>query len=131
MKEVPNRLQCAYCTRIFSKGGECQGKKSTNDIEGCLVFKADEKGCIRNDDLRLPIPLYGEIPMLNVWNDNYTLRGVETEIRIKRIHGLSWNTKRGLLYVHCNCDYYENEYSKNYEEPKDKTKLKVIKGNEE
>lgn len=127
MKTVPNRLECAYCIRNYLHGGECKGKESINDESGCLVFKADEKGCIRNANIRIPIPLYGEFPTLNVWNDNYMVGGVDTQIRMKGIYRLSWNTKKGLLYIHCNCDYYINEFHEDYTELKDKTILKVIK----
>lgn len=127
MKSVPNRLQCAYCIRNRTHGGECNAERSPHDESGCLIFKADEKGCIRNKDLKIPIPLYGEIPAIDRWNDNYTIYGVETEIRIRRIHSLSWDKQSGYLYIHCNCDYFVNEYHENYIEPKDKTILKIIK----
>lgn len=127
MKEVPNKLHCAYCIRNRTHGGECTSQRSHYDEQGCLIFKADEKGCIRNADFKIPIPLYGEIPLIDVWNNNYEIGGVDTEIRIRRIHGLSWNNKRGLLYVHCNCDYYINEFHDNYVERKERPDLKVIK----
>ena len=127
MKKVPNRLECAYCIRHYTHGGECEGKKNINDESGCLIFKADERGCIRNRDFKVPVPLYGEFPVLNSWCDNYQINEVDTELRIKRIYGLNWDTRRGMLIVYCNCDYFINEFHDNYVEPKNKTILKVIK----
>jgi hypothetical protein len=127
MKEIPKKLQCAYCIRNCTHGGECTAKRSPYDESGCLIFKADEKGCIRNKDLKIPVALYNEIPIVDRWCDNYTLCGVETELRIRRIHYLSWDKHSGYLYIHCNCDYYVNEFHEDYTEPKDKTILKVIK----
>lgn len=127
MKEIPNRLQCAYCIRNYSHGGECQGKNTNSDLEGCLVFKADEKGCIRNSDFRISIALYKDFPLLNTWCDYWQLNEVDTEIRVKRIYGFKWDAKIGALIVSCNCDYYINEYHEDYEEPKQKPNLKIIK----
>lgn len=127
MKEVPNKLHCAYCIRNRSHGGECTAERSHNDEQGCLIFKADARGCIRNKDLKIPVALYSEIPMLDRWYDNYTLHDVETELRIRRIHHLSWDKQSGYLYIHCNCDYFVNEYHENYTEPKEKPDLKIIK----
>jgi hypothetical protein len=127
MEKIPNRIQCAYCIRHYSHGGECQGKKTNSDIEGCLVFKIDEKGCIRNSDFKIGIPLYRDFPLLNTWCDNWQIYGVDTELRVKKIYGFKWNTKTGELIVNCNCDYYINEYHENYEEPKNKTIFKIIK----
>ncbi|MBV4417177.1 hypothetical protein KM789_13270 [Clostridium tyrobutyricum] len=127
MKKVPNRLQCAYCIRNCTHGGECNGQNSPSDIQGCLVFKLDKRGCIRNRDVRIPVPLYGSIPRLDEWCDDYTLNEVDTELRIKRIYGFDWDTKSGYLMVRCNCDYFINEFSEDYIEPKSKAILKVIK----
>jgi hypothetical protein len=127
MKEIHNRLQCAYCIRNHIKGGECRAERSPYDESGCLIFKADKKGCIRNKDLKIPVALYSDIPKVKVWSNNYELNGVETEIRIKRINYLDWDKKSGYLYIYCNCDYYFNEFHKDYVEPKDKSILKVIK----
>lgn len=125
MDNIPNRLECSYCIRHYTHGGECQGKKNSNDEKGCLIFKVDEKGCIRNDDFKLPILLYREIPFINKWDDGWQINGVSTEIRINKIYGLTWNTKTGNLIVHCNCDYYINEFHENYTETK--PTLKIIK----
>jgi len=94
---------------------------------GCLIFKTDPRGCIRNDDLKIEFPLYSEIPPLNTWCDHWSLNGVDTEISIKNIKALNWNVKRGSLIIHCWCEYYVNEYHENYVEPKKKPKLKLVK----
>lgn len=127
MKEIPSQLQCAYCMRNGSHGGECTSKRSCYDISGCLIFKADEKGCIRNRDFKISIPLYHDFPFLNTWCDDWQINGVDTKLKVTRIHGFKWDTKTGELIVHCNCDYYINEYHDNYIEPKDKSIFKIIK----
>ncbi len=127
MKEIPSQLQCAYCIRNTRHGGECTGKKAAYDVSGCLIFKADEKGCIRNGDFRIRIVLYQDFPLLNTWCDYWKLNDVETEIRVTRIYGLKWHTKAGELIVQCNCDYYINEFHENYKEPKEKANLKIVK----
>jgi len=131
MKIIPNRLQCAYCIRNRTHGGECTSQESPRDEKSCLVFKVDERGCIRNKDLKIPVALYSETPMLDRWCNGYELHGVETELRIRRIHHLSWDKQSGYLYIHCNCDYFVNEYHENYEEPKNKPNLKIIRGDKE
>lgn len=127
MKPIPNRLECAYCIRNNSHGGECSSQRSPYDEKGCLIFKPDERGCIRNDDIKIPVPLYHDFPLLNTWCNDWQYKGVDTEIKINRIYGLRWNGKKGLLIVYCNCDYFVNEYHENYEETKDKPILKLIK----
>lgn len=126
MKEIPVQLQCAYCIRNNNHGGECIGK-SAYDLSGCLIFKADEKGCIRNRDFKIRIALYQEFPLLDTWCDYWTLNGVDTLIRVKKIYGLEWDPKAGELIVQCNCDYYINEYHDDYKEPKQKPNLKIVK----
>lgn len=127
MKEIPNKLQCAYCIRNRIKGGECRAERSPYDESGCMIFKVDEKGCIRNKDLTIPVALYDEIPLLNVWTKGYTYNEVSTEIRIRRIEGLRWDKQSGYLYIYGNCDYYVNEYHDDYKTPKEKPNLKIIK----
>ena len=127
MKEIPNRLQCAYCIRNRTHGGECTSQKSPYDEKGCLVFKVDEKGCIRNGDLKIPIPLYHEIPVLNTWCDDFQYNDIDTSIKIKRIYNLAWDTKKGVLIIHCDCEYRINEYHDNYVENNKKPSFKVIK----
>lgn len=127
MKEVPNRIKCAYCIRHYSHGGECNGQQSTSDEKGCLIFRADEKGCIRNGDFKISVPMYYEFPPLNTWCKDWEINGIDTEIRIKTIQGLNWDKTKGYLIVHCNCDYYINEYHDEYVEAKQKPKFKIIK----
>lgn len=127
MKTIPNRLQCSYCIRNYTHGGECSGKKVAYDEKGCMVFKADERGCIRNRDLNIKIPLYYDFPFLNTWTDEWTLNDVDTNIRILKIYGFKWDTKTGELIVSCNIDYFVNEYHEDYKEPKQKPNLKIIK----
>lgn len=126
MGNIPNRLECSYCIRHYKHGGECEGKKSIYDETGCLIFKLDSRGCIRNKDVKLQIPLYREIPIINCWNSEWEINGSNTEIRIKEIYGLSWEKEKGYLNIHCNCDYFINEYDNNYRLEK-KTVLKIIK----
>ncbi|MBX4259773.1 hypothetical protein KTC96_24925 (plasmid) [Clostridium estertheticum] len=127
MQEIPKQLQCAYCIRNSNHGGECSYQKSTYDESGCLIFKVDERGCIRNTDFKLPFILYQEIPPLREWCDTWQLNEVSTEIRINRIHGLTWDSKAGNLIVHCSCDYFINEYHEDYVKPTKKPVLTVIK----
>jgi hypothetical protein len=127
MKEVPTKLQCAYCIRNSKHGGECRAERSPYDQSSCLIFKADERGCIRNKDLKIPVALYNEVPIIDKWCNNYEFNGVETELRIRKIYHLSWDKQSGYLYIHCNCDYFVNEYHENYVEPKNKPDLKIIK----
>lgn len=48
-KNLPNRLECVYCTRNKEHGGECRGKSPNRNEEGCLYFNFDDRGCIRRD----------------------------------------------------------------------------------
>lgn len=123
---IPNRLQCAYCIRHYTHGGECSGSPNT-DLKGCLVFKADSKGCIRNKDMIIEIPLYDEFPMIDTWSDKWTFNNVDTLIKINKIYGFKWDTKKGYLKVICNCNYYVNEFHEDYIEPNEKPILKIIK----
>ena len=127
MKEIPNRLQCAYCIRNKTHGGECTSQNSTYDEKSCLVFKPNPKGCIRSGDGRIPFPLYKEIPLLNTWQTGWQFNEIDTEIRIAYIKGLSWDTKKGNLIIYCRYDYYVNEYHDDYEEFIGKPNLKIIK----
>jgi len=121
---IPNRLECAYCIRNYTHGGECQ-KPKYNDT-GCLAFKADPKGCIREDDLKIEVPIYFNFPPLGVWGDSWTMNEVDTEIKIKYVKGISWNKRRGTLVLHCRCEYYVNEYHEDYKQPKKKPVLKLV-----
>jgi len=87
----------------------------------------DTKGCIREKDFRLEFPLYYDIPPLNVWDDNWTINGMDTEICITRIHGIKWDARKGFLILYCQCRYYVNEYHKEFKEPEKKAILKLIK----
>jgi len=124
MKEIPNHLECAYCIRNRSHGGECGKQK--HDDKGCLIFKPDPRGCIRRSDLKIPIPLYGDIPPLNTWSDQWSMNNVDTEIRIVDIKGLYWDKKKGKLIIYCYCEYYVNEYHEDYVEPKKRPVLKLV-----
>lgn len=126
MKHVPNKLECAYCKRNSSHGGECYDNKICSD-SGCMLYKPDERGCINNKDFNISFGLYHEVPLLNTWTDGWTFRGVETEIRINRIQGLTWDTKGGYLEVHCNCDIFINEYHDDYVETPQRPKLTIVK----
>ncbi len=126
MKDIPNRLECAYCIRNYSHGGEC--RKDDYSDKGCLAFKADPRGCIRKTNLVLPVPLYMDVPAIDEWTgDRWDINGMNTEVCITHIRKLSWDTKRGYLNIHCRCSYYINEYSEDYVEKKEKPKLKLIK----
>lgn len=126
-KDLPNRLECAYCSRNRSHGGECPGKSINKNEDGCLYFSMDEKGCIRYATLEIPFPLYKNIPPLNAWDDSWTMYDIKTEIKIREILGLRWNTKDGTLIVIANCDYYVNDLSEKYKEEHKKPNLKLIK----
>lgn len=125
MFNIPARFECVYCTRYRSHGGECFGKENNKD-SGCLFFRMDNRGCIRSKDLKLNIPIYSEIPKVGVWNDDWELNGVDTEIKINKIHALDWDTRKGNIIIFSNIDYFINEFHQNYNENQ-KPKLKVIK----
>ena len=124
IKEIPNQLECAYCIRNYTHGGECGKPKF--DERGCIVFKLDPRGCIRTGDFRMQIPIYFKFPPLGTWCDYWTLHGVETEIKVLKIRAIDWNKEKGCLVVHCTCDYYVNEYHDDYIEPNKKPVLKLI-----
>lgn len=125
IKDIPVKLQCAYCERNYSHGGECKNPKYLEN--GCLVFKPDPKGCIRTSDMSISIPLYFDFPPLNTWCDYWTMKGVDTEISVTKIHGIKWDAKKGLLILRVTCDYYINEFHDDYIETANKPNLKVVK----
>lgn len=125
MKEIPTRLQCAYCLRNNTHGGECYHQKF-NDT-GCLAFLLDPKGCIREADIKITVPLYREIPLINSWNNGWEMNGVETEVRVKTIRNLQWDNKKGNIIMYCRCEYYVNEYHENYKDSQSKPKLRIVK----
>lgn len=126
-KDLPNRLECAYCKRNHRHGGECHGKDINRNETGCLFFSMDSRGWIRTQDLILPFNLYMDIPPLNMWEDSWTVCENDTEVRINKIYALSWDKQKGLLKVKANVDYYINEFSEEYINNKNKPILKVIK----
>lgn len=127
-KDLPNRLECAYCSRSDSHGGECPGKSINRNEEGCLFFKCDDRGCIRTNDIKLPFNLYENIPPLGVWEHNrWILYGKDTSIKIERIKGIEWDKQQGVLYLRATCKYFINEFCEGYEKEKNKPKLKIIK----
>lgn len=122
---IPVRLQCAYCIRNHTHGGECQRPKF-DDI-GCLAFKADPKGCIRHENTRIRVPLFYKLPPLHTWDNNWTIGGVDTEISIVHIYGIDWDKKKCQLIIHCRCEYYINEYHEDYKQPSTKPKLELVR----
>lgn len=131
MSEIPNKLQCAYCKRSRRHGGECSEKRDMHEESCCLIFLEDPKGCIRNQTGKIPFVLYQDIPAIGVWSTGWKLYDNDTEIKINRILGLSWNATSGLLYVHADFDYYVNEFNEKYKEAieknKGKKKFRLIK----
>ena len=126
-KDLPNRLECSYCKRSYKHGGECPGKDANRNETGCLFFQMDEKGCIRNADQNIPFSLYSIIPPVGMWKDGWVLYNQDTKIRINKIYALSWNQRKGLLFVKCNFDYFINEFSEGYKKEANKPNLKIIK----
>lgn len=126
-QDLPNRLECSYCKRNREHGGECLTKNTNRMDTGCLYFTMDERGCIRSQDSSISFVLYQEIPPLNMWDTGWSLYGNETEIRIRKIYGLSWNERKGIIKVKCNIDYFINEFSEDYRKEKNKPDLKIIK----
>jgi len=125
VQEIPARLECAYCIRNQCHGGECKKQHHFDYNEkNCLVFKMDPRGCIREGNTTISIPLYENIPPLNVWSDDWVLCDVETAIRILEIKALNWNAKKGCLVIHCRFEYYINEYHPDYSK---KAMLKLVK----
>jgi len=122
--DIPTRLQCYYCIRNYTHGGECT--KPKRDDTGCLVFKADPRGCIRQEDIGLRIPLFYKLPPVGAWDKGWTMGGVDTEVRISRIYGIDWDQKKGKLILHCRCEHYVNEYHEDYKKPGKKPLLKLV-----
>lgn len=120
MSDIPSNLQCEYCKRNRRHGGECISRN-----EGCLYFLEDSRGCIRETDLTIPFKLYEDIPPIGFWEDRWTLYDNETEIRINKILGITWDKEKGYLLVKASCSYYINEFSDGY---KSRTNLKLIRG---
>lgn len=114
------KLQCAYCIRNKNHGGECSGKQ---DLKSCILFKKDPKGCIRSADTKLEIPLFFKFTPLNVWSDDWEIKGHDTKIRINRIYGLDWDQTKAKLIIYCNIDFYINDLEK-YEKPV----FKIVEG---
>lgn len=123
---IPIQLECAYCIRAFEHGGECHAPKRDSSI-GCLIFKPDPRGCIRRDTAKLPIGLFQEAPTINHWDDRWTMYDVDTEIRITKIYGISWDKQGGYLYIHADYDYYINEFHEDFNQPIESPELKLIK----
>jgi len=132
MKQIPNRLECAYCIRNSDRGGECSSRlyseKQHSDLQGCLAFKADERGCIRNSDFKISVPLYNAFPFTNAWSTDWLVDGKDSPVRIRIIYGLTWDTRSGNILVHCNCDYFVNEFADDYKCGNKKPMLKLVKG---
>jgi len=124
--KIPDNLECAYCKRNPDRGGECRREKF-NQIIGCLAFDYDQRGCIRSGDMTLPIPIYQEIEAIGMWWTGWEYKGIETEIRVRKIFGFKWDVKAGLLFIKCGCDYFVNEYDMGYQK-ETKPKLTVLKG---
>jgi hypothetical protein len=129
MEKVPVMLECAYCIRSRSHGGECTNDRNRNN--GCLAFKLDPRGCIRDATGRLSFPLFYDIPPENVWDDNWTVHGKDSQIRIDHIYAIKWDKTKGYLIIHCRYSYFINEFDEEVKKNKDrsemKAKLKVIK----
>nr|WP_236886756.1 hypothetical protein [Clostridium beijerinckii] len=84
-------------------------EKSANiNEDGCLYFRMDENGCIRNSDQNIPFNLYSDISSVGMWRDVWTIYNQDTKIRINTIYTLSWNERKVLLYIKCNFDYFIN-----------------------
>ncbi|OEH86233.1 hypothetical protein BHU72_11905 [Desulfuribacillus stibiiarsenatis] len=124
-ENIPSQLQCVYCKRNHTHGGECH--KPKNDIKGCLIFLPDERGCIRSKDTRLTFPIFHKIPPLRTWDSDWEIGGIDTKIRINRIHGFDWDVPKGKLIVYCNIDYFINEYHPEFKHPTSKPTLTLIK----
>lgn len=129
MKDIPVRLECYYCIRAVTHGGQCSGKNNS-PAQGCLAFKADPRGCIRSTHATLQIPIYHEIPLPGVWTDEFELNDKETELKITYIRGIGWDNRKGYLKVKCDINYWENDFAEDYQDSKDTMKpvLKLVKG---
>jgi hypothetical protein len=99
---IPEQLECEYCERNKTHGGECQiVKKETPD--GCVAFKEDERGCIKQSSAWLSIPLYHNMPPVGIWMEN-RYDGFE-HLRITQIKGIDWDQDN--LKLACEFDYFE------------------------
>lgn len=132
MKNVPNRLECAYCTRNRNKGGECSTRtystKEYSDLQGCLAFKADKRGCIRTKDFRVLIPMYQEFPFVDSWTTDFLVDDNSNPVKINKIYGITWDSRGGNIAVHCNCDFFVNEYANDYKDENKEPMLRLVKG---
>lgn len=125
MEKIPAMLECSYCLRSRSHGGECRSDGDRRN--GCLAFKLDPRGCIRSGNFKIPFKLYGEIPPLKTWCKGWLINEVSTEIKITNIYALKWDTKKGYLNIYCEVYYFINEYHEDYVEPKEKPDLIIVK----
>lgn len=115
------KVQCAYCIRNRQHGGECNGKQ---DLKSCTLFKQDPRGCIRNENISIKIPVLHTIPPLKFWWKGWEINGIDTEIKLNHILGLGWDKDNVNLVIYANIDYYINDFqTKDY-----KSLFKVIEG---
>jgi hypothetical protein len=85
-------------------------------------------GCIKTTTTRVVLPLYHEIPKIGLWNDDFNWRGKDTRVRFEKILNVSWDSKKGKINFDVEISYFENDFADDYEEPKEISKLKLIKG---
>ncbi|WP_417203737.1 hypothetical protein [Acetoanaerobium sticklandii] len=123
MKHIPNKLECSYCARNLTHGGEC--KSPAYSDRGCMAFKMDERGCIKKCNGRIEFPINYTIPMVGEWRNDFENRGIDTSIKINRIIGIDWNSRKGTIIIICEFEYFENEFHENF--VKKKPALKIVK----
>lgn len=125
MKDIPAHLECAYCERNYNVGGEC---RSNERLKGCLAFKLNPLGCIKNMQTCLGVPLYYDVPAIGIWNEEWTINGLATKFKINEYLGIKWNSKKGLLRLFVRISYFENEFAEDFLKKNVAPELKLIKG---
>lgn len=122
MKDIPNKLECSYCARNLTHGGEC--KSPTYSDRGCMAFKMDDRGCIKKSNGRIEFPINHPIPMVGEWCNDFENNGIDTSIRINKIIGVIWSKNATIILI-CEFEYFENEFHDSFD--KKKPILKIVK----
>jgi len=109
---IPTNLQCGYCIRNRTSGGEC---RETFKRDACLAFKRNPLGAIRTNKGELRFPVNYNIPPIGIWDENRELLGrFDTKVRITKIIKVKFED--GELVLHCEFDYYMDDFNEEIKE---------------